>query len=177
VDLKTILLSTLVLFAASAWAQMAPKPGPEVKRLDYFVGSWTVEATIAQGPWGAGGKFISTDTNEWMPGSFFVEGHSDFKMPPELGGDGKATSFMGYDTDQNVYTYNEFNSQGRRENSKGTISGDAWIWTSTQSYDGQEIKQKMTMKVLTPVSYSLKFEISMDGTNWMTFMEGKATKK
>jgi len=177
VDLKTILLSALILFAASAWAQMAPKPGAEVKKLDYFVGSWTVEATIAQGPWGAGGKFSSTDTNEWMPGSFFVEGHADFKMPPELGGDGKATSFMGYDTDQNVYTYNEFNSQGRRENSKGTVSGDTWIWTSTQNYDGQEIKQKMTMKVLTPASYSLKFEISMDGTNWMTFMEGKATKK
>jgi hypothetical protein len=177
VDLKTILVSTLVLFAASAWAQMAPKPGPEVKKLDYFVGSWTVEATIGQGPWGAGGKFSSTDTAEWMPGSFFVEGHSDFKMPPELGGDGKATSFMGYDTGENVYTYDEFNSQGRREISKGTVSGDTWTWTSMQNYGGQEIKQKMTMKVLTPASYSLKFEISMDGTNWMTFMDGKATKK
>jgi hypothetical protein len=177
VDLKTILLATLILFTASAWAQMAPKPGAEVKKLDYFVGSWTVEATIAQGPWGAGGKFSSTETNEWMPGGFFVEGHADFKMPPELGGDGKATSFMGYDTDQNVYTYNEFNSQGRREDSKATVNGDTWTWTSTHNYDGQEFKQKMTMKVLTPASYSLKFEISMDGTNWMTFMEGKATKK
>jgi len=177
VDLKTILLSTLILFTASAWAQMAPKPGPEVKKLDYFVGSWTVEATVGQGPWGAGGKFSSTETNEWMPGSFYVEGHSDFKMPPELGGDGKATSYMGYDTNENVYTYDEFNSQGRREISKGTFSGDTWTWNSKQNYDGQEIKQKMTMKVLTPSSYSLKFEISMDGTNWMTFMEGKATKK
>src|ERR1700730_258850 len=111
VDLKRILISTLIL-AASAFAQMAPKPGPEVKKLDYFVGSWTVEATIGQGPWGAGGKFSSTDTAEWMPGSFFVESHSDFKMRPELGGDGQATSFMGYDTDENVYTYDEFNSQG-----------------------------------------------------------------
>ena len=33
----------------SAWAQMADKPGPEVKKLDYFVGTWTVEATIAPG--------------------------------------------------------------------------------------------------------------------------------
>jgi hypothetical protein len=176
-NLKAILLSTLVLMTASAWAQMAPKPGPEVKKLDYFVGTWSVEGTIAQGPWGAGGKFTSTDTAEWMPGSFFVEGHSDFKMPPEVGGEGKATSFMGYDTDENVYTYDEFNSQGRREVSKGTVSGDTWTWTSSQTYSGQEVKQKMTIKVLTPASYSLKFEISMDGTNWMTFMDGKATKK
>ncbi len=176
-NLKTILLSTLILVSASVWAQMAPKPGPEVKKLDYFVGTWSVEGTIAQGPWGAGGKFTTTDTTEWMPGSFFVEGHSDFKMPPEVGGDGKAISYMGYDTDENVYTYDEFNSQGRREVSKGTVSGDTWTWTSSQTYSGQEVKQKMTIKVLTPASYSLKFEISMDGTNWMTFMDGKATRK
>jgi hypothetical protein len=175
--LLVTMLSTLVLLAASAWAQMAPKPGPEVKKLDYFVGTWTTEGTISQGPWGAGGKFTSSDTTEWMDGNFFAVGHANFKMPPELGGDGKSTSFMGYDTDQNVYTYNEFNSQGRRENSKGTLSGDTWTWTSSQTYSGQEIKQKMTMKVLTPASYSLKFEISMDGTTWMPFMEAKATKK
>jgi hypothetical protein len=61
---KAMLVSTLVLLAASAWAQMAPKPGPEVKKLDYFVGIWTTEATIAPGPWGAGGKFSATDTTE-----------------------------------------------------------------------------------------------------------------
>jgi hypothetical protein len=176
-DRKAILGSILVLFSAVAGAQMAPKPGPEVKKLDYFVGSWTVDGTVAQGPWGAGGKFSTTDTTEWMPGSFFIEGHSDFKMPPEVGGEGKAISYMGYDTDENVYTYSEFNSQGRREVSKGTVSGDTWTWTSTANYGGQEIKQKMTIKILSPASYSLKFEISMDGTNWMTFMEGKATKK
>jgi hypothetical protein len=176
VDLKRILISTLIL-AASAFAQMAPKPGPEVKKLDYFVGTWTVEGTIGQGPWGAGGKFTSTDTSEWMPGNYFLVRHSDFKMPPELGGDGKATSFMGYDTDQNTYTYAAFNSLGRREISKGTVSGDGWTWTSTQSYGGQEVQQKRTIKVLSPASYGIKFEVSLDGTNWMTFMDAKATKK
>jgi len=112
-----------------------------------------------------------------MPGNFFVEGHGDYKMPAELGGDGKAISFMGYDTEQNTYTFNEFNSQGRRENSKGTFLNDTWTWTSSATYDGQEIQQKMTMKVISPTSYSLKFDVSIDGTNWMPFMEGKATKK
>jgi Protein of unknown function (DUF1579) len=175
--LKTILFSALVLLSASARAQMAPKPGPEVKKLDSFVGTWTSDGTIAPGPWGGGGKFSATDTMEWMPGSFFIEGHTDFKMPPELGGDGKATSFMGYDTDENAYTYNEFNSQGRRVNSTGTVNGDAWTWMSTQHYGGQEIKQKMTIKILSPTSHTLKLEVSTDGTNWMTFMDAKVTKK
>lgn len=175
--LRTILVSTLILFAASAWAQMPVTPGSEVKKLDFFVGNWTLDGTIGQGPWGMGGKFTATASREWMPGNFFVTGHSDFKMPPEVGGDGKAAGFMGYDTEANTYTYDEFNSNGRRVDAKGTVSGDTWTWNSTQSYGGQEVKQKMTMKVLSPTSYALKYEVSMDGTNWMTFMDVKATKK
>lgn len=176
-NLRTALIPFVLFIAASSWAQMPSKPGPELKKLDYFIGIWTTEGTISQGPWGMGGKFSSADTNEWMPGGFFLVGHSDFKMPPEVGGEGKATSFMGYDTNENVYTYDEFNSQGRREASKGTLSGDTWTWNSSQNYGGQDIKQKMTIKELSPTSYALKFEVSMDGTNWMTFMEGKCTKK
>ncbi len=174
---KAFLVPAMILFAVSAWAQMAPKPGAEVKKLDYFIGTWSTEGTVAQGPWGAGGKFSSTDTSEWMAGNFFVSGHSDFKMPPEVGGEGKEVSIMGYDSDQNVYTYDGYNSQGRHETSKGSVTGDTWTFTSSANYGGQEIKQKMTMKILTPTSYSMKFEISIDGTTWMTFMEGKATKK
>jgi hypothetical protein len=174
---KAIFVAALVLFSFSAWAQMAPKPGPEVKKLDYFVGTWTTEGTVAQGPWGMGGKFTSTDRAEWMDGNFFVIFHSDFKMPPELGGEGKELSVMGYDTQQNTYVYDDFNGQGQHVSWKGTVSGDTWTWTGEANYGGQDIKQKMTLKVLSPTSYSMKFETSMDGATWMTFMEGKVTKK
>ena len=172
-----LIVSLFFLAAIASSAQMPDKPGPEVKKLDYFIGNWTTEGTIAQGPWGMGGKFTATDSIEWMPGNFFVVGHSDFKMPPELGGDGKETSFMGYDTNQNVYTYDGFNSQGRHESSKGSVSGDTWTWTSTENYGGQDIKQKMTIKIVSPTSHTMKFEVSMDGTNWIPFMDAKVTKK
>jgi uncharacterized protein DUF1579 len=176
--LSTAFASVLVLaLAATAVAQMPAKPGPEVKKLEYFVGTWTTEGTIQPGPWGNGGKFSATDTSEWMPGNFFVVGHSDYKMPAEFGGDGKGTYFLGYDTDKNVYTSDEFTSEGRHEASKGTFSSDTWVWTSTATYGGQEVQQKMTMKVVSPTSYTMKFESSIDGTNWMTFMECKSTKK
>jgi hypothetical protein len=174
---KAIFLAVIVLFSFSAWAQMAPKPGPEVKKLDYFVGTWTTEGTIAQGPWGAGGKFSSAGTTEWMEGGFYLVTRLDWKMPAELGGDSKEMSVTGYDTQQNTYIYEGFNSQGHHESSKGTVSGDTWTWTSEANYDGQDVKQRQTLKVLSPTSYSSKFEVSMDGTTWMTFMEGKGTKK
>ena len=90
----------LILIAVSAMAQMGTPPGPEVKKLDYFVGSWMTEGTIAQGPWGAGGKFTGSGKAEWMPGNFFVQSHSEAKMPPEIGGDTQSVMIIGYDSQQ-----------------------------------------------------------------------------
>jgi len=33
------------------------------------------------------------------------------------------------------------------------------------------------MKVLSPTAYSFKYEVSQDGANWTTVMDGKSTKK
>jgi hypothetical protein len=167
----------LILIAVSAMAQMGTPPGPEVKKLDYFVGSWMTEGTIAQGPWGAGGKFTGSGKAEWMPGNFFVQSHSEAKMPPEIGGDTQSVMIIGYDSQQNTYTSDRYSSLGQHESSKGTLSGDTWTWTSSSNYGGMEIQQKMTIKTLSPTSYTMKFEISMDGKNWSPFMEAKTTKK
>jgi hypothetical protein len=116
----------LIFVAGSAIAQMGGPPGPEVKKLEYFAGTWTTEGTIAQGLWGAGGKFTGTATAEWLPGNFFLQSQSESKMPPEVGGENKAVMLMGYDTQQNVYTSDRFSSMGQHEVSKGTVSGDTW---------------------------------------------------
>jgi len=174
---RIALISFVILIAGSAMAQMGGPPGPEVKKLEYFVGTWTTEGTIEQGPWGMGGKFTATGTADWLPGNFFVQTHSESKMPPEIGGDNKAVLIMGYDTQQNTYTSDRYSSLGQHETSKGTLSSDTWTWTSTSNYGGMEIQGKMTVKTLSPTSYTMKYEISMDGKNWMPFMDGKATKK
>lgn len=174
---KAVEAPGLTSFPITDWAQNAPKPGPEVKKLEYFLGTWTIEGTVGQGPWGTGGKYSSEDTAEWMPGGFFLVGHSDFKMPAEVGGDGMETAFMGYDTGKNMYTFDAFSSQGRHQVSQGTASGDTWTWNSKASYEGTDIKQKMTMKIVSPTSYNMKFEISLDGATWMTFLDAKARKK
>src|SRR5258708_37367750 len=98
-------------------------------------------------------------------------------MRAEVGGDGKETAIMGYDTTQNVYTRDGFNSQGQHQSSKGTVSGDTWPWTSEANYGGTEVKQRFTTKILSPTTYRLKFEVSVDGTDWTTFTDGTAPKK
>ena len=155
----------------------AAQPAPEVAKLGYFVGKWTTKGKILPGPWGAGGEFSWAESTEWMSGGFFVVGHWDFQMPAELGGDGEEIFIMGYDTNRRAYSFDAFSSQGLHQVSKGTLTDDTWVWTSESIQNGKPVQQKMTMQVLSPTSYSLKFELSSDGTTWMTFMEGTATKK
>jgi len=159
----------------------AAKPAPEVKKLGYFVGKWATHGTILPGPWGKAGKFSWTETTKWMNGHFFVIGRWDFKMPAALGGHGEEIFVMGYDARQNLYTFDAFSSQGLHQVSRGTVSAGRWIWTSESiqlvEEKMQPVQQKMTMQILAATSYTMKFEISYDGTTWVTFMEGKAVKK
>jgi hypothetical protein len=169
----------VVLMSATAFAQMGPtSPAPELKKLDYFAGSWTIEATIGSGPWGAGGKFTATPRLEWMKGEFFLVNHSEFSLPPEMGGSGTRLALMSYDPDKRLYTDEEFGSDGRREIMTGTLSGDTWTWTGESNYGSMTIQRRLTEKVTSPTSYTTKFEVSGDGgATWMPFWEGKASKK
>jgi len=155
----------------------AAQPGPELKRLDYFVGSWDIEGMISAGSWGAGGKFGWREETKWMAGGFFIIGHWDFTMPAELGGDGEETFVMGYDAKRGVYTFDAFSSQGLHQVSTGRVADDSWIWESEADFGGERLQQRMTMKVLSDRRYELKLEIAPAGGEWATFMEGRAVKK
>ena len=165
-----------LLAAVSVQAQMGPlTPAPELKKLDFMAGDWTAEGTMNPGPGMPGGKWTINTHAEWMQGNFFLVENSDMDLGAM--GKGKEAAYLGYDPDKKVYTYKAFNSMGEAEDSTGTVNGDTWTWTSDEHMGGQTMKGRFTMKVLSPTSYTMKFELSQDGTNWMTGMEGKATKK
>jgi hypothetical protein len=42
---------------------------------------------------------------------------------------------------------------------------------------GMTMKGRFTMKLLSPTSDTMKYELSQDGKEWMTAMLGKAMKK
>jgi hypothetical protein len=161
--------------AMSAHAQMGPTPAVELKKLDFMAGNWTTEGTMNPGPGMPGGKFTSMAVAEWMEGNFFLVEHSDLDMTGM--GKMKELAVLGYDPDRKVYTYHAFNSMGEAESATGTVDGDTWTWNSDEHMGGMTMKGRFTMKVLSPTSYTMKFELSQDGTKFMTAMEGKATKK
>lgn len=169
------ILAAVLLMTAAALAQMeAPKPGPEHKKLDMFAGSWTLDCDMKAGPMGPAGKITESEKCEWMEGGFYLVCHLDYKSTSM--GNGSGISLMGYSADDKAYTYREFNSWGEFGDSKGSVDGDTWTWTSDEKMGAMSMKGKFTMKVTSPTTYNFSYEMSQDGTKWSTVMDGKATK-
>jgi hypothetical protein len=55
-----------------------PQPAPELKKLDYFAGTWAAEGEIKPGRLGPGGKFMATNHVQWVDGGFFLVTRSEF---------------------------------------------------------------------------------------------------
>jgi hypothetical protein len=167
----------IVLTTTQLEAQMAPAtPAPELKKLDFMAGDRTDEGTMTAGPPGTPTtKWTMTTHAEWMEGNFFLVEHDDGDLGPM--GKSKELAILGYDSDKKMYTYNAFSSTGEAESSTGMVDGDTWTWLSTEHFGGTPMKGRYTIKVLSPTSYTMKYELSQDGSKWMTAMEGKATKK
>jgi hypothetical protein len=170
-----IILVAIFVVSCSAVAQMEmPKPGPEHKKMDVFVGSWTLEGDMKPGPTGPGGKMSEKEKCEWMEGGFYLVCHASYTM--ENMGTGTGLSIMGYSNDDKAYTYREFSSDGEFVDSRGTIDGDTWTWIGDEKMGGMTSKGRFTMKMTSATSYNFTFDMSQDGTKWMNVMEGKATK-
>jgi hypothetical protein len=168
-----LLVTLLYAVAAAQTTPASPKPGPEVKKLDYFTGTWHLSGETKASPFGPAGKFTGTENNQWMPGGFFLISHSDESMPA-----GKATgmAIFGYDASSKVYTYQAYNSMGEAESAQGTLEGNIWTWTNEHKIGDKMMRGRYTVKTTSPTAYDFKFETAQEGGDWSTVMEGKATK-
>jgi hypothetical protein len=169
-------VSAAGLHFAPAEAQQAPKPGPEHARLGYFVGKWTAEGEIKPGPMGPGGKMTSTDNCEWFEGRYSVICRSEGTMPS---GQTKSIGILGYNTEEKVYTYYGVDNSNMTMASvpHGTLRGDTWTYTDEGMMGGKKVKSRVTIKELSPTSYSFRMEMQGPDGKWAPVMESKNTKE
>ncbi len=170
---KMIALACILLSGLGFAQVSAPQPSAELKKLDYFVGTWNLEGEFKAGTMGPAEKVSGTDRYEWMVGDFFLAGHSDFKS---AAGVGSSLAVMGYSALDGIYTYDAFNSMGDVEHAKGSLNADTWIWTAHAKIGSKDTQSRYLVKVLSPTSYSFQYLMSDDGFTWTTVLEGKASK-
>jgi len=173
--LAVCLLGLAVAGPARAQAPEAPKPGPEHERLGLFVGKWASEGDMKPSPFGPGGKMTGSDRCEWFEGKFAVVCHNEGKGPM---GPVKGLGILSYSPEEKAFTYYGTDSSGMTMATvaKGTIKGDTWTYTDESKMGGKTINGRYTIKVLSPASYTFKWEMQGEGGQWMTVVEGKSTK-
>jgi len=151
-----------------------PAPPPELKKLDFLVGTWKVQGELKSASPSPGGKFSFLNRYAWMSGRYFLVLHSTTNGAL---GNATGTSYYGYSPQDKTYTYDAFNSLGQAEHAKGTLEGNTWVWTDTEDFLGQVVKGRYTVTVTSPTSYTFKFEVApLGGGDYTTVAEGKGTK-
>jgi hypothetical protein len=146
-----------------------PMPGPEHKKLEYFVGKWTGEGEIKANEFVPAGKSVGTETATLGPGGFYVETRSDSPSGTRL-------AIVGYDSQAKVYTSYYANSVGLVGVGTGTVNGNTWTWMVEDKYAGISVKGRTTITILSPTQYTTKYEMADGKGGYTTIVEGKATK-
>lgn len=160
---------------AAAQSAQAAAPGPEHKRLGFYVGKWNIEGEMKPGPMGPGGKFTSTDTCEWFEGGFAVVCRSEGKMPT---GPARSMGIIGYSTEQKAYTYYGVDNTPMTMVSvpKGTLQGNTWTYTDEGTMGGQAFKTRVVIKEVSPTAQTFKMDMQGPDGKWVTVMESRGTK-
>ena len=175
----SILVIATLLWAATASAQNGPPalptPDPELKKLDYFVGTWKSESIMHQpGADGVGIHMSGVDHVRWMPGHFFliIDSTETSKLFHA-----SATGYMGYSPDDKRYTMDVFNSFGEAEHAKGAADTNTWTFTNRDAEATHAARDRYTITILSPTKYSYKFELQgKDSEPFTTIAEGTKTK-
>jgi len=148
-----------------------PKPGPEHKKLEYFLGTWTVEGEIKANEFVPAGKTVSTETCTLGPGGFYVESRAEGgQLPTRL-------AIMAYDSHAKVYTSYYANSVGLVGTATGSVNGNTWTWMEEDKFAGNAIQGRTTVTMSSPTQYTMKYEMADGKGGYTTLVEGKATKE
>ena len=143
-----VLLSAVLVFGKATPPN--PAPPPELKKLDFLVGTWKVQGELISDSPSPGGKFSFLNRYAWKSGRYFLVLHS---TTTGALGNATGTSYYGYSPEDKSYTYDAFNSLGQAEHAKGTLEGNTWVWIDTEDFLGQVVKGRYIVTVTSPTSY------------------------
>jgi hypothetical protein len=149
----------------------APKPNPELKKLQAYVGHWTVEGEMNP-PSGPAIKISGTYDGKMTLGGFYFQGLARNKESLQ------AVEYFGYDPVNRNIVGNTYAVDGTQTTWVATISGNTVSWTGKAIAAAGEQYSVRGRDVFTAdfMSITSTLERSSDGKTWVPFFEGKWTK-
>jgi hypothetical protein len=169
-----LFLAVLVLCLPSLALPQASGTIADLKKLQYFIGAWTLAGDMKTSPFGAGGKFTGTQQNDWATDGMSVISKWSDSLPTGID---SGKGIYSYDLIRRIYKCHGTSSDGEVEDSTGTVDGETWTWLSNpKGPNGTAMRGRYIQKITSPMSYDFRFEIASEGGGWMTVREGKAEK-
>jgi hypothetical protein len=151
-----------------------PKPGPEVQKLAYYLGTWKGEGEAKGSSFGPAGKLSSTTTCEWFAGGFHLVCRGEEKGPT---GTRTFLNIRAYDEKTKGYTEYGISSLGDTEyQTGGSIIGNKKTFAFNTDLGGKPTKLRYTEVQVSPTLFTYQAEASVDGGPWTVIAEGKVTK-
>ena len=161
----------LMLSVATLSGQQPAQPGPEHKRLQFFVGEWKFEGET-KGQSGASSKVTGTERCEWFDGRFHVVCRGE---ATEEGRVTKELTLLGYDP-SGVYTRSNIGSSGEGGFATAKLDGKVWRWEGSFPRTDKTGHYRFPWTETSPDSYTALVEMSKDGKTFETVFEGTATR-
>jgi hypothetical protein len=147
-----------------------PKPGPEYKKLEYFLGTWKEEGEIKANGYVTAGKGVTTATYALGPGGFSLERRAAGQIPNTFG-------IIAYDSYAQAYTTFYASSAALVGTGIGSLNGNTWTWMVEDRLAGKVVKGRTTITMLSPTEYTSKYEMADGKGGYTTLVESKATKE
>ncbi len=160
-------------FTALSLAQAPPeppKPGPEHKKLEYFVGTWKTEGEVKANPYMPAGKSVGTVTYTLGPGGFFLEWRGEGENYPTTHG------IVAYDSHAKLYTQFYASSAGLMGGGTATVDGNTWTWMLEDKWFGEAFKGRTAVTVKSASQFTVKYEYLDPNGRYETITEGTATR-
>ena len=168
------LLMAMQLTSATPATAQESKPGPEVLKLGYYLGTWTGHGQSKGGPFGPAGELSSTTSCEWFTGGYQLVCRGEESGPT---GKRQFLNIKAYDEEAKAYVEFGVSSQGESEYSTGgTFAGNQRIFVSNIDMDGKPVKIRYVEEQKSPTSFTYQAEASVDGGPWTTIAEGEVRK-
>jgi hypothetical protein len=128
--LPAVSLMILMFVVAAHGQSSTPKPAPELKQWDVWVGSWTLSGIAKDSPTGAEYKVDWHTHGRWILGGFFAELDHIWK------GNGQELhqmEILSYDSAKKIHASSGFSSDGM-------------TWTLTATFDNGTSVENMSLK-------------------------------
>lgn len=150
-----------------------PKPTEAHRKLEKLAGEWSGEEKLHPSPWDPKGGPATGRAHNRVALDGFAVIH-DYEQ--ERGG---AITFRGhgvfsYDAGKKEYVMHWWDSMGMPPNEfRGTWQGDVLTVTAPGSQGHSRAVWDLSEKGV----YRFQMDVSQDGKQWMTFMEGRYTRR